>query len=169
MYKNIEYVLGEGKFIVKVFPADKWDKELGKFLKGNQQTVEIKGGKIAYKYNVESVVTNGKEEKLRYDNGEGKEYRCSILAFDEKAKAILDTGMAEINIVPKLNSAGEEMFKKDGDEFIKELRAPYINPLPRVGAPIGDQNDPQNVLYEDRFEDEDIPVVDEDEDGEKIW
>lgn len=169
MFKNIEDCLGEGKFIIKVFPADKWDTTLnegrGGFSKGVQQTVAVKGGKTAYKYNVETVVRNGIDEKLRYDNGEGKEYRCSVLAFDEKSKAILDTGTAEINIVPKLDK-GEAILKmKDG--VPTTVLKFYINPLPRLGLPVGDQSEGANRLYNapetKDFNEEDIPVIEADE------
>jgi len=171
VFKNIEDVLGEGRFIIKVFPADKWDGSLnegqGGFAKGVQQTVAVKGGKTAYKYNVESVVRNGNDERLRYDNGEGKEYRCSVLAFDEKSKAILDTGTAEINIIPKLNSDKEEIFSKRDGEFVKELRF-FINPLPRVGVDTIDNNgDGSTKLWKapKEFVEDEVPTI---EDGNDI-
>jgi len=170
-FKNIEDVLGLGKFIIKVFPADKWDTTLnggqGGFSKGVQQTVAVKGGKTAYKYNVETVVKNGQDEKLRYDNGEGKEYRCSVLAFDEKSKVILDGGVAEINIVEKLvNGMPMLVMTPDGAKPVLKF---FINPLPRLGMPVGDQSEGANRLYRAPSEpiaDEDIPIINADEETE---
>lgn len=171
MFKNIEDVLGIGKFIIKVYQADEWDKNLnegrGGFVKGKQQTVAIKGGKTAYKYNVESVVVNGVDKPLRYENTEnGKEYRCSVLAFDEKSRQILETGTAEINIVPKLDK-GEPILKMKDGVPTKVLKF-YINPLPKFGMTTGDQNLAENRLYKSPnpkdFREEDIPVI---EDGEE--
>ena len=174
-FKNIEDVLGLGKFIIKVFPADKWDTTLnggqGGFSKGVQQTVAVKGGKTAYKYNVETVVRNGQDEKLRYDNGEGKEYRCSVLAFDEKSKAILDSGAAEINIVEKLvNGMPMLVMTPDGAKPVLKF---FINPLPRVGLDnLGGGGDPLATKLwrapNDEIADEDIPVIEDDEEEDEL-
>ncbi|KUK96366.1 MAG: hypothetical protein XE08_0776 [Parcubacteria bacterium 32_520] len=39
IYKNITDLLGEGKHHIKVMKADRYDKNSGQFVKGEQQTV----------------------------------------------------------------------------------------------------------------------------------
>jgi len=151
IYKNITDLLGEGKHRIKVMKADRYDKNSGQFVKGEQQTVPTENGRIAYKYNIESVIVNGVEKPLRYDNGEGKEYRCSILAFNNETKSILDSGEAEINIVPKKTKEGKEIFVREGDEFVKKLTY-FINKIPKAGIPRGDQNVAENRLFKPSVE-----------------
>ena len=105
---------------------------------------------------------------MRYDNGEGKEYRCSVLAFDEETKKILDGGIAEINIVEKLVN-GMPMLVRTPDGVSPVLKF-FINPLPKLGQPVGDQAEAQNRLYQTpKNEEEDIPVIEEeDEPDEKL-
>jgi len=175
-FKNIE-ALGEGIYLVKVIKADKWNKDLnqgrGGFEKGTQQTVvSQKTGQVGYKYNIESTIVNGEEKPLRYDNGEGKEYRYSILAWDEKSKAIMDSGVAEIKIVPKVNKDGEESYKKDAEtgEIVQELRY-FINPAKDKMGMTGVENidnngDGSTKLWKAPKEpSDDVPVI---EDGEDI-
>ncbi len=167
IYKSIEEVLGEGKHHIKVMRADRYDKESGQFVKGEQQTVPTKTGNVAYKYNVESVIVNGVEKPLRYDNGEGKQYRCSILAFTDETRKILDSGEAEINITPKLTPNKEEIFTKVGDKFVKKLTY-YINrTVPQAGIPVGDQLEAENRLFTDTYTTNDyIPESEDDDDYE---
>lgn len=86
-YPELSDILPVGIYRIKVQSQDKWDKEQGKFIKGEQKQGVASNGKPYFFYNTPDFL-------FKSPDGQ-KDYRYSIMAFGVEQKAILDNGEVE--------------------------------------------------------------------------
>lgn len=152
-FKDLKDLLPLGKSIIKVKPLPEFKKDNnGKFhpIEGSQQVGEIKNGANKgskfYKYD---------SDVHYFDSVAQKDRTCQVVAWSLKEKVILDTGMAEVNIIERpVLFDGNPTFTKEGKEAIK--RVMYINMVPK--EEMGDQ-----IENKINGVDDNIPVIEDDE------
>jgi len=156
-YKNIEQLLKDGRYNLKVLPANEWDNDRREFVSGSHKSGTSKNGFKWWMYTVMEYAPEGGEyQELKY-NVEGKDYRVSVFA-SEKNKRFFDEGELEMEITPKLDEKGNEILVKDKEtgeiETIKKL---YFNQL-GVGKKIDEATAAAKAkLYEDEVDEANIP------------
>jgi hypothetical protein len=162
MFKNIEQVLPEGKHIIKVFKANEWSESTGSFIPNtHKRTKPNKHGISGYMYNTDVKYIDPESEKER---------RCNLFAYDERKKILFDSGEIEVNVVPKLNKQGKVMLTEGDDGSVTKELTCFFNPLkPLTPSSNGFDKVPEynNKAFERGYvssaEDEDIPIIEEDE------
>jgi len=158
-FKNIEQVLPEGEHLVKVFKSNEWVN--GAFDKNShKRTKPNKNGVCGYMYSTDVKY---------FDEEAQKERKCSLFAYDEKKKALLDSGSVKIRVLPKLNKQGKITFiENDNGAMVKEMTY-FVNP-------VGTQNtDFSSPVTKDRdysglkeFDGDDIPIIEDGADSDEI-
>jgi len=116
---KLEEYLGEGKHIIKVWKQREWDKEKKEWIPDTHKTGESASGWKWWMYNT-------KIDDIYL-----------IVWGNEKNKKFLDTGEVEVEIAPRKNPDGSEMYIKHNGE-IEPVLGVQVNPVPKDEVKIED-------------------------------
>jgi len=158
-FKNIEQVLPQGEHIVKVFPSNEWVN--GAFDKStHKRTKPNKNGVRGFMYSTDVKY---------FDDEAQKERKCSLFAYDDKKKALFDSGTVKVTVLPKLNKQGKITFIENADGSMSKEMTYFTGPVTdnhydahSFDSPVSNDRDYQNMKP---FDEEDIPVI---EDGDEL-